>query len=505
MKNEKDEQLLVILDFDGTIVSGHTHNTIIRSKNPDAPEYINGPWAAVHDFPIIGSMDTWKNIFESLNQQGHYTAINSFNSYGHIIPEFLEKIGLDEDSIKKVHIIAKLPANPKKENKNPYIEESIAKFKDEGFSGNPANVILIDDSRKNIEAAKQAGYQVIHAKKDGAHLIELQKKLKELKEPKEKLPPKPKQLSESELRLKIETLKKQREELVKQKEELEKLTKDRLEEINIYSNSEKILFNDPKLDELDLAYKANYDQLSEVTSKLSKLQSQVHKDKPATVSKEVIEPSSPRAVDLSHAEQLEQEIKKFKTMQDEHLEMIFQLSQKKKLSSEEKLTLSSLKSDLPGITLAIQAKEEYLGKIEKPDALVVDHDIKSKPVKINSENQGAVSKQKPHIVKPEARLKKRSEQTKDSESTHQEKGLQAVLEAKSKKGELLKNSPAQPPEDTKPLPQTSIKLIDELKAKQALKALKGTSTFFESGNSSTSHDNTKTQEKTKTALKQFSR
>src|ERR1043165_14873 len=381
---------LFVFDFDGTIVSGHTHNEIIKEKkaNPDAPEYINGDWAVVQGFPIIASTDTWKNIFENINQQGHYAAINSFNSFGPIIPEFLEKIGLDEDFIKKeIHIIAKFPANPAKENKNAYIQESIAKAIEKSgekkdFSGNAEDVILIDDSKKNIEAAKQAGYQVIHAKKDVSHLIELQTKLEELKKEElrklEEQPPavdrnaKPKQLSESLLKLKIKTLEKQREALTKQREE-------HLEEINIYSNNETILLNDQKLNELNLADKENDEQLSKVKSQLSKLQGQVHNDKSAIVSKKVIEQSPQLTVDLSHAKQLKQKIEKYKNMQEEHLETILQLSHKKNLSSEENSTLSSLKSDLPGITLAIQVNEEYLGKIEKRDALVIDHDSKSKP------------------------------------------------------------------------------------------------------------------------------
>jgi len=301
------EKKLFVFDFDGTIVLGNTHNEIIKKVESDAPEYVNGNWAVVQDFPIIGSSDTWKSIFEDIIQQGHYVAINSFNSFGPIIPEFLEKIGLDKDFIKKeIHIIARFPANPAKENKNAYIQESIEKTIEKSgekkdFSGNAEDVFLIDDSRKNIEAAKQAGYQVIHAKKDGSHLIELQNKLGELKKLEEKPPAvdrnaKPNQLSEFELlELKVKTLEKQREALVKQREE-------HLEEINIYSNSKAILLNDPKLNELDLADKENYDELSKVKSELSKLQGQVHNDKSAIVSREVIEQSPQRTVPETNSE-----------------------------------------------------------------------------------------------------------------------------------------------------------------------------------------------------------
>lgn len=167
---------LFVFDFDGTIVSGHTHNSIIRSQNPDDPEYINGPWGVVHDFPIIGLNDL-KNILEVMHQHGHYIAINSFNSYGSIIPEFLKKIDLSEETIAKINIIAKLPKNPASANKNEYIQESIKKVQKQGFSGNATDVFLIDDSKKNITAARENGYQVIHAKSDASHLSQLKETL----------------------------------------------------------------------------------------------------------------------------------------------------------------------------------------------------------------------------------------------------------------------------------------------------------------------------------------
>lgn len=169
---------LFVFDFDRTIVAGHTHNTIIKEKkeHPDTPEYVNRAWSVVEDFPIIGSNDL-KNILEVMHQHGHYIAINSFNSYGSIIPEFLKKIDLSEETIAKINIIAKLPEDPASANKNEYIQESIAKVQKEGFSGNATDVFLIDDSKKNITAARENGYQVIHAKSDASHLSQLKETL----------------------------------------------------------------------------------------------------------------------------------------------------------------------------------------------------------------------------------------------------------------------------------------------------------------------------------------
>ncbi|KAF5271507.1 hypothetical protein FQR65_LT05127 [Abscondita terminalis] len=487
---------LFVFDFDGTIVSGHTHNAIINAKRKAAnPENVDA-WETVKNFPIIGAPRDWKNIFEILKQQEHYVTIASFNAYPEIIPKFLEeKVGLEKDFINKIIMKVKFPADPQKATKNEYIQEASDDFiKESGekkdFSGDPKDIILIDDSKKNIKAAREKGYQVIHAEKDASHLTELQKKL---------LPivAKPKQLSESEL------IEHEIKKLEKQREALEKQRKDYLEEINIYSNNQTILFNDPKLQKFDLTDKEIYDQLLNAKRQQSKLQSQAPvedskkkfsesisrpTDEQAAVSTEVTEQS----VDLPQAKQLKQEIEKFRNLQKKNIETILQLSGKKNLSREENSTLSSLKSDLPGITLAIQAKEEYLGKIEKRDALVAYHHIKSEPVETNSENQGAVPK-KPNSVKP---VSEPTQQQKKLEEFKKQKELEDLLKAKPKKDKLLEKSSEEKPGAVS---TKQLAFLNELKAKQAMQ---GTSTFFGSGNSS-ADNKTKTPEKT--ARKQFSR
>jgi FMN phosphatase YigB (HAD superfamily) len=414
---------LFVFDFDGTIVSGHTHNEIIKEKraNPDAPEYVNGDWAVVQGFPIIGSMDTWKNIFEDINQQGHYVAINSFNSFAPIIPKFLEKIGLDEDFIKEdIHIIAKFPANPAKENKNAYIQESIAKTIEKSgekkdFSGNAEDVFLIDDSKKNIDAAKQAGYQVIHAKKDGSHLTELQNKLEELKKLEEQPPvvdrnAKPKQLSESE------QLKQQRE--VLESERIEKINQLKNKEL---SSQEKSILSS-ELDGIELTLKAKYDRLAEL-----------EKEKLAAP---IVDSNKPK-----------------------HVESIPKSTKEQGAVPKKKL--------ISGPVSAATQPQKDLQEL-----------LKAKP-----------------LPKPV------------SEPTQSEQDLQKLLLTKPKKNDFLENSTNIQSTVAEKNKNKNINtaLVDELKAKQALKTLKGPSTFFGSGNASTSRDNTKTQEeKTKTA-KQFSR
>lgn len=439
---------LFVFDFDGTIVSGHTHNEIIKEKraNPDAPEYVNGDWAVVQGFPIIGSMDTWKNIFEDINQQGHYVAINSFNSFAPIIPKFLEKIGLDEDFIKEdIHIIAKFPANPAKENKNAYIQESIAKTIEKSgekkiFSGNAEDVFLIDDSKKNIDAAKQAGYQVIHAKKDGSHLTELQNKLEELKKLEEQPPvvdrnAKPKQLSESE------QLKQQRE--VLKSERIEKINQLKNKEL---SSQEKLILTS-ELNGIELTIKAKFDRLAELDKE--KLAPIVDSNKP------------------------------------KHVESIPKSTQEQGAVPKEVTKQSPQPTPLgQNISKLMEAKRKEVIKFWNTPL----EEINKTPTTDKQLQQISTTPAVDHKLKEEESLKKllKAEPKKDKrlENSSKEQGASTSFKDKQKLiGDLLKK-----PRTPKPL-----------------ESRLGQSTLFP-GNLSTSRDNTKTQEeKTKTVPKQFSR
>ncbi|WP_339051407.1 HAD family hydrolase [Rickettsiella endosymbiont of Xylota segnis] len=441
---------LFVFDFDGTIVSGHTHNEIIKEKraNPDAPEYVNGDWAVVQGFPIIGSMDTWKNIFEDINQQGHYVAINSFNSFAPIIPKFLEKIGLDEDFIKEdIHIIAKFPANPAKENKNAYIQESIAKTIEKSgekkiFSGNAEDVFLIDDSKKNIDAAKQAGYQVIHAKKDGSHLTELQNKLEELKKLEEQPPvvdrnAKPKQLSESE------QLKQQRE--VLESERIEKINQLKNKEL---SSQEKSILSS-ELNGIELTLKAKYDRLAEL-----------EKEKLAAP---IVDSNKPK-----HVESIPKSTKEQGAVSKE---VTKQSPQPTPL--EQKLNIPKL----------MEAKRKEVIKFWNTPL----EEINKTPTTDKQLQQISTTPAVDHKLKEEESLKK-------------------LLKAPPKNANRLKDSTDQQSAVSNNIFRNELeKKLQERQKKQAMQGT-STSTLFSSVNSSTSRDNTKTQEKTKTktASKQFS-
>ena len=147
---------LFILDFDGTIASGNTHNAVAHLTKMD------DMWEVIKEIPPIGSSDIWRDTIRSILVQGHSLAIASFNAYGStIIPRYLQEIiGLTEQEVQNIHIESWLPLHPSQANKNEHIAYSI---KDMGYTGLPVSIVLVDDDEKNILAASQKGYKTIQA------------------------------------------------------------------------------------------------------------------------------------------------------------------------------------------------------------------------------------------------------------------------------------------------------------------------------------------------------
>lgn len=174
---------LFVIDFDNTMVKGHTHNTIanaIRAKtirNDDE----EAQWALVRGFTALGGAGRWRTLLRSLLENGHQVSIASFNSYKHVIPRFLrEVVGLNEDEINRIHVNAWLPDDPRNSNKNEHIEQVIMHYYPDARPKSD-QVILIDDSLNNIVSAQLAEYQVVYAKPDCLFLARLEELSNELK------------------------------------------------------------------------------------------------------------------------------------------------------------------------------------------------------------------------------------------------------------------------------------------------------------------------------------
>lgn len=179
-----------IIDFDRTIVNGHTHNTIARfhktliGPNPawEIDEQ-HAQWELVKNIPPITALDLdWKTVLKALLHQGHQVAIASFSSYPHIITRYLQEvIGLSEADIGKIYIEAWLPEQPSIANKNKHIHRILQHFK---FKGAREDIVIVDDSKINTDAAIAEHFTVIPAHDavgnpltNGKHLVLLMKKI----------------------------------------------------------------------------------------------------------------------------------------------------------------------------------------------------------------------------------------------------------------------------------------------------------------------------------------
>ncbi|WP_218813891.1 hypothetical protein [Rickettsiella endosymbiont of Dermanyssus gallinae] len=141
--------LLIAIDFDHTIVNGQTHMKIMLSKETDKDRQCD----QIKNFQVIGEQNEWKHIFETLIKEGHAVCIVSFNNYGHTIPRFLEeKVGLSHEEVEKIKVVSWLPKHPKTANKNQHLRQA---KKIMNFHGKNSQVILIDDSKNNLEVARK--------------------------------------------------------------------------------------------------------------------------------------------------------------------------------------------------------------------------------------------------------------------------------------------------------------------------------------------------------------
>lgn len=156
--------LLIAIDFDHTIVNGQTHMKIMLSQETDKDRQ----WDQIKDFPVIGEPGEWKRILENLIKENHSVCIVSFNSYAHIIPRYLqEKVGLSHEDIEKIKVISWLPPHPETANKNQHLRQA---KKIMNFHGKNSQIILIDDSRNNLDAARKKKYTIIPADENGFYL-----------------------------------------------------------------------------------------------------------------------------------------------------------------------------------------------------------------------------------------------------------------------------------------------------------------------------------------------
>lgn len=227
---------ILILDWDHTVVDGHSHNFIyalqqffLTTSAPDEKsinDFIDKQiitlkafpkekrtelykwvqdYAQKHKgvfglsdlliinrifalFPTIGDPTKWKALITEWTQEGGILSINTFSSFKLAIPHYLKSIiGLDDKIIQKIHIEENCNTNHK--NKNISIQSCLKYFSAQ--LSKDCLIIFVDDDDNNISSAQELSKDdqslfknaiVIHAKNDASHVEKLRGHLKQLKE-----------------------------------------------------------------------------------------------------------------------------------------------------------------------------------------------------------------------------------------------------------------------------------------------------------------------------------
>lgn len=177
--NDQGSAAVFLIDFDGTIASGHVHNTLVAAHDAGSvTKELESQWQYLKQLMEqegqhhpLGSAQEWKNIFETLLKDGHKVAVISFSLFPLVIHRYLsEVIGLSEEQSAQVYIYTRLPSNPKTANKNHHIQHALRHFE---FHGDMANVVVVDDSSRNIHGANDLGCTTIMANTGHSHLAEI--------------------------------------------------------------------------------------------------------------------------------------------------------------------------------------------------------------------------------------------------------------------------------------------------------------------------------------------
>jgi len=152
------EEYLFCWDFDNTIINGNSHDFFdtMNIKGSAPKELINKFLAD----PATGLRNPLKllSAIRMTLKHGHKIAITTLSEYPEVIEPALQKLGLTEDEINKVKIIAG-PSSTLYPGKLKHIRKAMDHF---GVT-TKQSVYLIDDNKENCSVAKKNGYGVIRA------------------------------------------------------------------------------------------------------------------------------------------------------------------------------------------------------------------------------------------------------------------------------------------------------------------------------------------------------
>jgi hypothetical protein len=149
---------LFCLDFDQTLVKGHYHNAMVKSKRPANHPDNKITIAGLLDDPNSGlkNGEAAKQFIQLALSNGHKIAVTTYSKFPEVISPTFRKMGLTEEEISQIVQVAFLPMD-QRVGKGGHIEEAMQKT---GVLDR-ANVWLVDDSANNCNLARASGYKVV--------------------------------------------------------------------------------------------------------------------------------------------------------------------------------------------------------------------------------------------------------------------------------------------------------------------------------------------------------
>ena len=152
----KLKKYLFCWDFDNTIIKGNSYD-FFDSMNitGKAPKELIDKFLAV---PATGLKNPISLLFtiRTTLKQGHKIAITTLSEYPEVIEPALHKLGLTEDEIREIKIIAG-PSSSSYPGKLKHIKKAMYHF---GIT-TEQSVYLIDDNEVNCSLAEKNGYGAI--------------------------------------------------------------------------------------------------------------------------------------------------------------------------------------------------------------------------------------------------------------------------------------------------------------------------------------------------------
>lgn len=162
-------------DFDGTIIQENCDDLFdsqFHLFNPSEEE-IKKAIKGVVNLCNLKNPATLIEIFRLTWENGHKIAITTFAEHHQVIPPILAKLGLTQQEIEKIPIIAIPLSKPQKsvdKGKLAHIEKAITHY-----NLQKGAICLIDDNLGNCNIAKRNGYHAINVvKNNDLYLTEVQ-------------------------------------------------------------------------------------------------------------------------------------------------------------------------------------------------------------------------------------------------------------------------------------------------------------------------------------------